>query len=31
MEKSHRNVQYSITEDGEDVLQLVREISTYLD
>jgi DNA-binding HxlR family transcriptional regulator len=30
-EKSHRNVQYSITEDGEDVLRLAREISSYLD
>lgn len=30
-EKSHRNVQYSITEDGKEVLRLTREISTYLD
>jgi DNA-binding HxlR family transcriptional regulator len=30
-EKSPRNVQYSITEDGEEVLRLTRDISTYLD
>ena len=30
-ERSARNVQYSITDNGEEVLRLTREISTYLD